>query len=85
MLFRSGLVFRPGGVKDSHPLTLQKLEISAGSTGHLARKGFSFKDPLCLYISTRIPYKTCDYLSFDSHLTGANCCFLPHFKLNDKK
>ena len=32
---------RPGGVKDSFRLTLQKPEISAGSMGHKARKGFS--------------------------------------------
>ena len=37
-----GLVSRPGGVKTLIRLTLWKLEISAGSVGHLVRKGFSF-------------------------------------------
>ena len=37
-----GLMYCPGKVKTLIRLTLQKLEISAGSMGHLACKGFSF-------------------------------------------
>ena len=38
------LVFHPGGVKDSHRLTLEKPQTSAGSMGHLTRKGFRYPD-----------------------------------------
>ena len=41
-----GLVSCPGEVKTLIRLTLQKQELSAGSKGHLARKGLAFFSPL---------------------------------------